>query len=233
MTATNNPFPLDNICNTHNYICIMHTLSPLDALFPRIRQITLSTMVLQPDRWWYLSDLAHHLHVTPASLQRDLAALTKAGILHKRKDGNRIYYKPDPDCSFLPDLQGLFVKTMGLPIILNDAMSQFEDSIEFAFIYGSIAAGNYISTSDVDLMIIGSIRLAELAVTLGVVEQKLKRSVNPTIYTHEEFQENLTEGQHFLTSVMQKEKLFLKGKEDELVKTHSKAAGAGSLHKPT
>ena len=37
----------------------------LDALLPRTRQNILATLLLSPERRWYLSDLAQHLKVTP------------------------------------------------------------------------------------------------------------------------------------------------------------------------
>ena len=85
----------------------------LDALFPRIRQALLAATVLHPDRWWYLSDLAKHLDVRPSSLQRELAALVDAGILRRRRDGNRVYFQRNPDCPFLRELQGLLVRRLG------------------------------------------------------------------------------------------------------------------------
>jgi DNA-binding IclR family transcriptional regulator len=64
----------------------------LDSLFPHSRQQILSAMLLDPDRWWYLSDLAKHLHAQPSSLQRELASLTDIGLLQRQPDGNRVYY---------------------------------------------------------------------------------------------------------------------------------------------
>jgi len=64
----------------------------LDALFPRTRQAILAALLLAPERRWYFSDLAQHLGATPSSLQRELAALTQAGILYREANGNRIYY---------------------------------------------------------------------------------------------------------------------------------------------
>jgi DNA-binding transcriptional ArsR family regulator len=98
----------------------MRKIRPLDALFPRIRQALLAATLLHPDRWWYLSDLAKHLGTRPSSLQRELAALVDAGILNRRQDGNRIYFQPHPDCPFLPELQGLLVKTVGVVDALRE-----------------------------------------------------------------------------------------------------------------
>lgn len=59
----------------------------VDVLMPRTRQAILSATLLQPQKSWYLNDLARHLRLCPSSLQRELAALTGAGILKSRRQG--------------------------------------------------------------------------------------------------------------------------------------------------
>ena len=53
----------------------MRTTSTLDALFPAIRAGVLSATMLQPEHWWFMTELARHLGVTPSSLQRELCLL--------------------------------------------------------------------------------------------------------------------------------------------------------------
>ena len=85
-----------------------------EALFPKVRQQILSTLLLDSDRAWYLSDLANHHHLTPSSLQRELASLVEVGILTSYRDGNRAYFKADAECPVFRELQGFFIKTSGL-----------------------------------------------------------------------------------------------------------------------
>src|SRR5579871_4605678 len=194
----------------------MRKIAALDALFPKIRQHLLAATLLNPERWWYLSDLAQFLSVTPSSLQRELSALTEVGILERRRDGNRVYYRPDPSCPFLSDLQGLLAKTIGLADILKEALEPVADALEFAFIYGSLARNEEISESDVDLMLIGSLRLSDLSAALREAERRLRRPINPTLFTLEEFREKWQSGNHFLRTVMQAEKIFLLGDAHEI-----------------
>jgi len=86
----------------------------LDALFPRTRQNILATLLLSPERHWYLSDLARHLNVSPSSLQQELASLAEAGILCREADGNRVYYQANPSHPLRAELQSLFAKTVRL-----------------------------------------------------------------------------------------------------------------------
>jgi DNA-binding transcriptional ArsR family regulator len=205
----------------------MRKYRPLDALFPRIRQAILVATVLHPDRWWYLSDLAKHLSVRPSSLQRELATLLEAGILQRRQDGNRVYFQANPDCPFLPELQGLLAKTAGIVDVLRETLAPFAKRIDWAFVYGSVARAEELASSDVDLMIIGAVGLAELTPALRHAEQRLYRSVNPTLYTREEFATKLHAGHHFLKTVLDGEKLFILGDLHELAAaTHSPPGAA-------
>jgi DNA-binding transcriptional ArsR family regulator len=205
----------------------------LDALFPRTRQAVLAATLLCPDRWWYLSDLARNLRVTPSSLQRELSALVDAGILRRRSEGNRVYYQPDPDCPFLGELQGLLSKTAGLADILKEALQPYWQSIKFAFVFGSIARQEETSASDVDLMIVGDVGLSELSPALREAERRIHRSINPAVYSWEEFSRRTAANDHFLSTVMRAEKLFLKGNDDELAEALIRPAGSPAHHQPS
>jgi DNA-binding transcriptional ArsR family regulator len=204
----------------------------LDALFPRIRQALLAATVLHPERWWYLSDLAKHLGVRPSSLQRELAAMVDAGILRSRREGNRVYFQPNPDCPFLPELQGLLVKTAGVVDTLREVLSRFATRLDWAFVYGSMARAEELASSDVDLMLIGQVGLAELTPALRRAEERLGRPVNPTLYTREEFATKLRAGHHFLKAVLDGEKLFILGEPHDLAAAPYHSPGTATHAKP-
>lgn len=188
----------------------------LDALFPKTRQAVLSAYLLHPDRWWYLSDLAQHLNLTPSSLQRELASLSEVNLLETRKDGNRIYYRANPSCPGIQDLQALLIKTAGIAEIVRSALAKFMKDINLAFIYGSMARAEAIASSDIDLMIIGDLKLADLAPSLRKAEKTLEREISSTLYSRREFVHKSREGNAFIQTVRLDKKIFLKGSDNEL-----------------
>lgn len=188
----------------------------LNALFPRTRQAILSAVMLRPDKWWYLTDLAKHLRVSPSSLQRELASLVNGDLLISRKDGKRVYYKVNQNCPIVEELQTIFVKTSGIADVINSSLKRFSGRIELAFIYGSIARMEELSTSDVDLMIVGDVGLADLVPGLRRAEKALSREINPTIYSSKEFLQRREVGDSFINTVMSDGKIFLKGNDSEL-----------------
>jgi predicted nucleotidyltransferase len=197
----------------------MRTTSPLDALLGTARQKVLSRTHFQPERWWYLHELARSLNLRPSSIQRDAAILVAAGILLRREDGNRVYFKADPACPIFSEIRGLLIKTVALVDVLKNALKPFAPRIRIAFVYGSLASSEERSTSDVDLMIIGTLRLAEVAAALRGLEPQIGRNVNPTVYSATEFAKKLKTGHNFLNTVLAGKKLFIFGNEDDLADT--------------
>jgi len=189
----------------------------INALFPATRQAILAAVLLEPQRSWYLSDLAAHLgRRSPSSLQRELESLVAAEILIRQQHGNRVYFQANRECPFYPELAGLLAKTTGLVEVVRSALANLADRIRIAFVHGSMARAEEQARSDVDLLIIGTVGLAEVSLALRAAEQKLSRAVNASIYTPAEFVAKVAAGHHFLTTVVGREKLYLIGSEHDL-----------------
>jgi DNA-binding transcriptional ArsR family regulator len=204
----------------------MRTNKALAVLFPKTRQAVLSALLLHEQRSWYLHELAAHLGVRPSSLQRELSRLTDAGILRRRRHGNRVFYQVDESCPLIVDLRSLLTKTVGLVDVLHSALKPFGRLIEYAFVYGSVARGEETSTSDIDLLIIGQVGLADVAPALRQAEQQLGRSVNPSVYSLSEFTKKLRASNHFLTTIWGEKKLAVQGDLNELAAIISRQSSA-------
>jgi predicted nucleotidyltransferase len=171
---------------------------------------------MRPEKWWYLSELAEYLHTSPSSLQRELASLAASGILQQRREGTRAYFKADARSPMFQELQGLFEKSAGLIPTLQQTFEPFESKITCAFVYGSVAQGKETAASDVDLMVIGSVSLADLAPALRKAEARLEREINVTHYSVKEFRNKVARKDHFLSTVLRGSKEFVKGSQHDL-----------------
>ena len=188
----------------------------IDALFPEIRGKILAATLTRPEKSWYLSELSTFLHTRPSSLQREVDALSKAGILEQSRDGRRVYLKPNALSPVFIDLKNLIAKTAGLVPVLQEALEDIGQHIKIAFLYGSVARSEEVSESDVDLMVIGTVGLSEMVPALKSAEAILGRPINPTIYSMEEFRRKARAHDHFLSTVLDGTKQFVKGSEREL-----------------
>lgn len=194
----------------------MRTSLALDILFSGVRQGVLTATMTRPEKWWYLSELADFLHTRPSSLQRELAALVQSGILEQRRDGRRTYFKAETRSPIFRDLRSIFEKTVGLIPTLRIALRPFENKVACAFVYGSVARREERATSDVDLMVIGNVGLAELAPSLRKAEKRLGREINVTNCSVDEFRKKVAQRDHFLTTVLKGGLQFVKGEQRDL-----------------
>ena len=188
----------------------------LDSLFPGVRQGVLAATLTRPEKWWYVSELAAFLHTRPSSLQRELISLEQSGILQQRKDGRRRYFKAETRSPIFRELRSIFEKTVGLVASLRAALQPLASKIVCAFVYGSIARREEHAASDVDLMVIGTVGLSDLAPSLRKAEKRLGREVNVTNYSVDEFRKKVAEADHFLTTVLQGRRQFVQGEQRDL-----------------
>lgn len=189
--------------------------STLAALISPTRQGVLATLFLRPDKEWYLSELAASLGTGPSSLQREVDALVRVGILTKRVDGRRSYVKANEDSPVFPELRGLIEKTSGIIPTLREAIKRTK-GLKIAFIYGSLARGEEGAESDVDLMLLGNVSTMELSPKLRAVEVAVGRQINPTVFSLSEFAKKVAEENHFVRTVLGNKKIMLVGSQDEL-----------------
>jgi uncharacterized protein len=194
----------------------MRKYTSLDALFSGSVQKILSTLLLERDDPWYLTDLARRLGCAPSTLQRPLDSLVGAGIVRRWTSGNRVYFGVDPDCPFLQELRGLLAKTVGLRDVLRDVLRPHAQQLSVAFVYGSVAKGAAHSRSDVDLLVVGSSTLKDLSPALAKAEARLGRAVNATILSADEFSARVAGRSHFLCAVLAEEKIFVMGTAHDL-----------------
>ena len=103
-----------------------------------------------------------------------------------------------------------------LESVLADAIDEAASNVKMAFIFGSAARLTQNLDSDVDLFLVGDVSLKQLAGPLDRAQATLGRQVNPVIYDTETLNTKYHEGNPFLQDVVRREKIFLKGNENEL-----------------
>lgn len=187
----------------------------LDGLFPPVRRDLLGITFRDTSRWWYLTELAGALDTSPSSLQRELESLVSSAILELRREGRRTYYRANPNSALFSEVRSIVRKTMGVPAEITEVLAPLASRIVVAWIYGSVARGSDRSDSDVDVLVIGNdLTLEELYRHLGPAERKLKRTINVTLYTPEEFRRKRAAKNAFLQNVFSNERIVLIGSED-------------------
>jgi len=187
-----------------------------ETLLGKTRRAVLSLLYSHADETYYLRQLARLVGGGMGAVQRELKALTDAGIIKRIEKGKQAYYQANPQCAIFPELKSLIMKTAGMGDTLRVALSPLAERVQVAFIYGSIARGDESKGSDVDIFIVGEVTFAEVVEALSPVQQTLNREINPTVYPVDEFRVKQKAGHHFIKSVLEGNKLFLIGDEHDL-----------------
>lgn len=202
-----------------------------DALFTQTQQRVLGLLFGQPQRRFTVSELIASTGAGSGAVQRELAKLLGSGLLTQQRSGNQKHYQANAHAPIHAELVAIMHKTVGLVEPLRAAMAVLADRISAAFVYGSVAKGSDTASSDIDLMILSdTLGYGEVMAVLHALAEQLGRQVNPTIYSHEEFDRRMREGNSFLARVMEQPKWWVIGGKDDLdfAQPHGERETAGS-----
>lgn len=189
-----------------------------DLLFGQTRGRVLSLLYGASDQTFFVRQIARQIGTSVGTVQRELGTLSEFGLIDRSKVGMQVFYQANRNHPLFADLHSLVAKTAGIFHLLRSALAPLAEQISFAFVYGSMARGEENGGSDIDLMVVGDVTLDELLTHLTPAERDLGRPINPTVYSLKEFRSKLQRGNHFLTSAVRGQNVFLLGEEDELRK---------------
>lgn len=187
------------------------------ALFSKVQLSVLGLLIGQPDRSFRISEIIRLVGSGSGAVQRELEALTAAGIFTVSSTGSQKLYGANRQSPIFEELYGLVLKTVGLLEPLKKALKPYQSKIEFAFVYGSIAKGTDIAKSDIDLMIIGEqITYGDIFLALQNAEKTLQRPINPNLMTPDEWRQRRSNKSAFVTKILEQPKMFVLGTDNEL-----------------
>ncbi|MCK8651207.1 nucleotidyltransferase domain-containing protein [Ralstonia insidiosa] len=122
-------------------------------------------------------------------------------------------------------------KTSGLADVLAEALIPCSDQIDAAFVFGSVARGQEVADSDVDVMVIGPIGFAAVVGLLYAAQRALGRETNPRVLSSGEWRAAFTRQDAFVMNVVQKPKIFPIGsdhdRDERIAEQHSTNARHG------
>jgi predicted nucleotidyltransferase len=188
----------------------------LELLFSSTARVkVLALLLLNPETHFYQREISTLTGLPIRAVQREVQRLQTLGLLTSFSRGNQVHYQVNRDFFLFPELKGIFLKTVGLTALLGDALKGAED-IALAFIYGSYAANQENTASDIDLLVVGTLSSRALHTTLQEAEKVVHREINYTLFGPDEFRTRAKTGNGFLHNVLTGPKLFLIGDENAL-----------------
>jgi predicted nucleotidyltransferase len=191
-----------------------------DLLLGLHRRRVLSILLLNPET-------SRQTGSQPGTLNRELTKLAAAGVLLRQPVGNQVHYQANRACPVFEELAGLLRKTSGMSTVLADALAPLSERIQAALVFGSVARGEETSTSDIDVLVLGDVGLAEVVEVLHPLQATLRREINPVVYRAKDFLDKFASGNTWVKEVVTKPKLFLIGTADDFAELVGCPASAG------
>jgi len=152
----------------------------------------LSTLLLANDEL-ILTDLADQAGLAYPTAHREGARLLDAGILTERQVGRTRLIRANAESPLVAPLREILTIAHGPVALLASELSAI-DGVASAFLYGSFAARvqgvDGPAPHDIDVMVIGTPDVDLVYEACTRVEAAVRRPVNPTVLTAEEFAEH-------------------------------------------
>lgn len=186
------------------------------GLFGKTRQAVLALLYGQADKSFYTKQILDGVKIGRGTVQRELKNLTDTGIIIREVQGRQVYYHANEKCPIFDELKSIVRKTFGVADVIRQSLASSAHKMRIAFIFGSVARSADDRRSDIDLMVVGRISFGDVVSLLGPAEEKLSREVNPVVYPIAEFRKKVKDDRHFVRTVLEEEKIFVIGDEDEL-----------------
>ena len=138
-----------------------------------------------------VAELARRLGVDPATVQREVTRLERAGIVSSRRVGNTRVVAADVGSPIYGELRGLLAKAFGPAPWLEAELSRI-DGVRKAYIFGSWARRFHGEPGplprDIDVLVVGSADPEEVYRAAQTVEAQLDLEVNPIVVAEDEWE---------------------------------------------
>ena len=187
-----------------------------DLITSRSRVKLLNVILSYPSEMFHVRELVRRTGDEINAVRRELSYLEKKGILNKEPRANRVYYFLSKNYEFYYDLLKIGSKTIGLGEgILKNRVKL--GKIKYTMFSGRFARRLPKGPEDVDLLVVGSVVLPELALLVREEEKRLDSEINYTVMTEEEFDFRKKKRDPFILSILYGSRVMLIGDEESLL----------------
>jgi predicted nucleotidyltransferase len=195
----------------------MEAISLANALFSKVQQRVLALIFGHPERSFYVSEIVRDVRSGTGAVERELSRLQRSGLVSVERVGNQKHYRANSESPIFEELRSLVLKTVALTDPLRQSLAPYSDKIKAAFVYGSVAKGTDTAQSDIDLMVIGDdLSYVELYAGLQSAENMLRRKVNPTFLSSEDWRRKAAQRGSFTNRIVALPKIFVLGSSKDI-----------------
>lgn len=187
-----------------------------DFFISKTRVKLLEVFLSNPGEMYYVRELTRKTVEEINAVRRELLRLETLGIVKSEKRANRLYYFFRKDYLFYSDLLKMVAKTTGLGKEIIKMKNKL-GTVKYAFLSLRYVKNLAPKEGLVDVLIIGDVVMAQLAALVRKYEGLLKREINYTAMTEEEFDFRRRRRDPFILQVLAQGRVVLIGDEEQML----------------
>lgn len=187
-----------------------------DLITSKTRIKLLNLFLTQPHDMYHVRECVRRTEEEINAVRRELLSLEKKGVLQKEQRANRVYYSLNKDYPFYFDLLKIGAKTIGLGQQILENKPKL-GKIKYAMFSGKFVRRVKENPEDVDLIIVGTVVLPELAILVRNEEMRLGTEINYTAMTEEEFKFRKQRNDPFLVTILSGSRVMIIGDEEGMI----------------
>lgn len=188
----------------------------LEQMFgSKTRARLMALFLAQPDTSFFVRELTRRIDAQLNSVRRELKNLIELGLLREElattKDSKRLsdkkkFYRANQEFILFDDLRALFQKVQIL--LKQNLVQEIQEKGRVDYL---AFTGRFVDATDIptDLLIVGSIKQAELEKMISKFEEEIPYEINYTLMTKDEFLDRRQVADRFLLSVLGAEKVVM------------------------
>lgn len=188
-----------------------------DIITSKVRIKVLELFLANVTEMYHVRGVVREVKEEINAVRRELERLEKAGVFKKERRGNRLYYWIRKDYPFFGDVLSMVAKTTGLGMDIIENKKKI-GKVAFAMFSGKFVRRKKRKKDDeVDILIVGSIVLPELAALIRKEESKRGVEINYAVMSREELNFRKKRRDPFLLGILAGSRVMIIGDEQDLV----------------
>jgi hypothetical protein len=187
-----------------------------DLITSNTRIKLLRLFLENPYEMYHVRECVRRVKEEINAVRRELIHLEKKGIFNKEPRANRVYYSLSKEYPYYFDLLKIGAKTIGLGNAILENRVKL-GKIKYAMLSGKFIRRTKENPEEVDLMVVGTVVLPELAILVRNEEARLGSEINYTVMTEDELKFRKNRRDPFLAGILSTSRVMLIGDEEAML----------------
>lgn len=188
-----------------------------DIITSKVRVKIIKLFFSDPNEMYHVRGVVREIKEEINAVRRELFRLEKVGMLKKESRGNRIYYWTRTDYPMYGNMLSIVARTTGLGQAIISGKTKLGNPTTVMFSGKFARRKERKRDDDIDILVVGEVKLPELASLVRMEESKRNIEINYTVMTRDELEFRKKRRDPFLLGILSGSRIMIIGDEEGLV----------------